>query len=206
MNTQQSCIIKSDNIFSKLSEISTETKRWLVGKYFEGIDFKTDLSKAIPIYKGEKICHKKFNFTLDGGRCFWCNTFSLLTSDGDIIFDTPIPIECGSYRGQRLIISKSEIPKVPFGIYEKHEVRFISHILNIEKMFDMERMINKSCDASHNISISSLINRFLKAPQIKLVTSPNKLFNSLKGVCEYCRPTSLTTKLSKIDSSVCSII
>lgn len=155
---QLSCIPKSDNIFSKLSEMSTEIKRSLLGKYFTGTDFKTDLSKVIPIYKGERICHKRFNFTLDGGRCFWCNTFSLLTSDGNIISDQPIPIEYGSFRGQRLVISKSEIPNVPFGTYEKHEIRFVSHILNIERMFNMERMINKSCDTSHSIAISSLIN------------------------------------------------
>lgn len=155
---QSNCIIKSDNIFSELSKISTEVKRWLVGKYFEGTEFRTDLSIAIPRHKGEKICHRKFNFTLNGTRCFWCNTFSLLTSDGEIVSDQPIAIECGSFRGQRLIISKSEIPNVPFGTYEKHDVRFISHIFNIEKMIHLERMINKSCDASHNIAISALIN------------------------------------------------
>lgn len=156
--TQPNCITKSDNIFCKLSEISTEVKRWLVGKYFVGTDFKTDLSQSIPIYKGERICHRRFNFTLDGGKCFWCNTFSLLTSDGDIISESPIPIECGSFRGQRIVVTKSEIPRVPFGTYEKQEVRFISHIFNIERMFNMERMINKSCDTSHSIAISALIN------------------------------------------------
>lgn len=155
---QSSCIIKTDDIFNELSKITTETKRWLVGKYFTGTEFKTDLTKAIPIYNGVKICHRKFGFTLNGSRCFWCNTFCLLTKEGEIISGEPISIESGSFKKQKIVIIKDELPTIPFGTYEKHIVNFVSHVLNIEKMIRMERMINKSCDASHSIAISSLIN------------------------------------------------
>lgn len=151
-------IIKSDEVFTTLYNISTETKRWLVGKYFTGDIFKTDLSKAIPVYTGDSICHRKFNFTTEGTKCFWCNTFSLLTQDGEIVSKQPINIETGSFRGQKILIEKSDKPIVPFGTYEKHIINVNSHILYVEKMIRMERMINKSCDASHSIAISSLIN------------------------------------------------
>lgn len=152
------CIIKSDEVFNELSKISTETKRWLVGKYFTGEKFKTDLSKAIPVYTGNSICHRKFNFTTEGTKCFWCNTFSLLTQDGEIIPQQPINIETGSFRGQKILIEKTDKSTLPFGTYDKHIITLNSHILNVEKMINMERMINKSCDASHSVAISSLIN------------------------------------------------
>ena len=152
------CITKTDDIFRKLNELSNETKRWLLGKYFTEEKYTTNLTKSIPIYDGESICHRKFNFTTDGTRCFWCNTFSLLSNDGEIYPDIPITIECGSYRGQKLVIEKYDKGNVPFGTYEPDDITLTSHLLNIEKTIVKQRMINRSCDASHSIAISSLIN------------------------------------------------
>lgn len=152
------CITKTDDIFRKLNEISNETKRWLIGKYFTEAKYTTDLTKSIPSYNGESICHRKFNFTTEGTRCFWCNTFSLLSTDGEIYPGIPISIECGSYRGQKLIIDQYDKNSVPFGTYEPDDITLTSHLLNIEKTVVKQRMINRSCDASHSIAISSLIN------------------------------------------------
>lgn len=152
------CIPKSDDVFAKFIEISTENKRYLLGKYAEGITYKTDLTKSTPIYNGEKICHRKFNFTTEGAKCFWCNTIALLTSEGEIMDSEPITIKYGQYKDQNIIIKQYPKSTVPFGTYEPDTIKLKSNILTVEETLSRQRMINKSDDASHDIAISCLIN------------------------------------------------
>lgn len=151
------CILKSDDVFAKMNEISNETRRWLVGKYNTEEKYKVDFRKSIPRYQGPEICHLEFDFTSKGTRCFWCNTFCLLTSDGKFNHQEVITIGSGSYKGQQLTIQKSEIPEVEFGTYEP--IKAIgSDFLPIAEVSRRHWMQNKCSFPSHELAISSLVN------------------------------------------------
>lgn len=153
------CIENVDKIFREFDNITTENKRHIIGKYATGEKYHTNLLKSIPIYEGPSICHHKFDFTLDGPRCFWCNTISLLTKNGDFNNEI-IEIKHGVYNGQKIIVENFEKTSNEFGRYEPDDVNFLSHLNSINDNILKQRMINKSCDASHDISISSILNSF----------------------------------------------
>lgn len=152
------CIVNCNDIFTELNKLSLETRRYLLGKYETTPTYQTDFSKIVPKHSGEKKCHLKFNFTVNGPRCFWCNTISLLTKDGDIIPNENIQIKSGTYKGQIITISKHNIPDIPFGTYRPIEFNYKSHLNIINRTISRQRMVNCSDESSHDIAISSLIN------------------------------------------------
>lgn len=151
-------ITKSDDIFKKLNDISTETRRWLVGKYLPKGPYSVDFTKTIPIYNGPDICHLEFDFTVSGPKCAWCNSICLLTSDGRINNGEIIPIKSGSYRGQEITVYKHPIPKVEFGKYETIPCQVKSDINPIRNICKRQWMQNRSDNVSHDIAISCLLN------------------------------------------------
>jgi hypothetical protein len=152
------CILNSNDLFSELTKLNLETRRYLLGKYVTTPIYETDFTKITPIHKGEKKCHLKFNFTTDGPRCFWCNTICLLTDDGEIVEKQDIKIRSGSYKGQVITIIKHPIPEINFGSYKPINANHNSHLNTIRRTISRQRMINCSDDSSHDIAISSLIN------------------------------------------------
>jgi len=163
MSTENLTITNVDKLIATLYANNNEIKRWVLGKYSQEPIYCTDLTKSVPIYNGERICHKRFNFTQNGTRCPWCNSFCLLTDDGEIVDGQPIKIQTGSMSGQKIVVNRSERQTVPFGSYKPDSPIITSHLSNIQNNIVRQRMINKSCDASHYLAISSLINT-LEAP------------------------------------------
>lgn len=153
------CITNVNEIFGKFDDINREIKRHLIGKYAVGEKYSTNLTVPFPIHEGDNTCNHKFNFTVDGPRCFWCNTISLLTENGEIT-NEPIEINHGIYNGQKIIIEKHQKTNVPFGTYEPDDVNFTSHLLSINEFISRQKMVNKSDDASHDIGISSILNSY----------------------------------------------
>lgn len=151
-------IINSDEIFRKLATASGETKRWLVGKYSTGDTYETDFTQSVYRYNGHSICSNKFDFSVEGTKCYWCNTFSFLFDDGEIIPDVPIVIESGVFKGTRIMIKRYPKCQSIFGKYKPDRVNFTSNLIPINDMIEKQRMINQSCEISHKLAISSLIN------------------------------------------------
>lgn len=156
-------ILNVNDLIGKLCSNNNEIKRWILGKYNQETPFCTDLTKCVPIYNGVKICHKRFSFTQNGPKCPWCNSFCLLTDDGEIVSGEEIKIQTGSMIGQKIIVYKYERKNNPFGLYEPDTPIISSHLSNIKNNITRQRMINKSCDVSHYLAISALINT-LDAP------------------------------------------
>lgn len=156
--TDQQAITKSDDVFRKLSDISTETRRWLVGKYSPKGPYSIDFTKTVPIYKGAEICHLEFDFTVDGPKCKWCNSVCLLTSDGRINNGEIIPIKSGSYRGQEIVVYKYPVPEVEYGKYETIPSQIKSDMNSIRNICKRQWLQNKSDNTSHDIAISCLLN------------------------------------------------
>lgn len=169
-------ILSTDQIFRKLSDITLETKRRLLGKYVTGDKYETDFTQSIYHRDGVPICSNKFNFSPDGPKCLWCNTFSFLFDDGDIIPDTPIEIETGVYKGTKILIKRyprlledsgnlypksltsEKQEKTVFGKYKPLSVNYSSALIPVRNTTEKTFMVNQSCDISHKIGISSLIN------------------------------------------------
>lgn len=163
-SSEQNTIINVDKLIKKMLDESIEIKRWILGKYSTESYFDTDLTKCIYIYNGRPICHNRFCFTKDGTRCAMCNSFSLLTNDGNLYDGCKILIEHGFLKNSTLILYKN--PRVntsEFGKYIHKNVQFDSFLLTISNLNNYERMINKSCNISHNIVMSCLLNT-LEAP------------------------------------------
>ena len=76
-------ILESNNLFGKWDDLMCEVRRCALGKY-KNNDNGFSLEEYFPTYKGEAKCHHKFNFLEEGNRCPYCNSISLLSSDGDI--------------------------------------------------------------------------------------------------------------------------
>ena len=57
-------ILSTDQIFRKLSDITLETKRRLLGKYVTGDKYETDFTQSIYHRDGVPICSNKFNFSI----------------------------------------------------------------------------------------------------------------------------------------------
>lgn len=151
-------ILSTDQIFRKLSDITLETKRRLVGKYVTGDLYETDFTESIYHRHGTPICSAKFNFSPDGPKCLWCNTFSFLFEDGEIIPDVPIEIESGSYKGKKILIKRYPRLETVFGKYKPSRAEYHSILIPVRDTTQRTRMINQSCDISHKVAISSLIN------------------------------------------------
>ena len=152
------CIVNSNDVFTEMSKLSLETRRYLLGKYETTPSYETNFTKITPKYCGEKKCHLKFNFTVDGPRCFWCNTMCLLTESGEIIPNEPIPIKSGTYKGQIITVNQYPIPEIPFGTYKPINTNHNSHLNTIRRTVSRQRMVNCSDRSSHDIAISSLLN------------------------------------------------
>ena len=153
------CAANSDKIFEKLGISSYETKRWLVGKYSGvGDTYETNFEKSVYKYNGQSICRNKFNFTIEGTKCYWCNSFSFLFEEGEIIPDHPILIESGVFRNRRIVIKRFPLCQSVFGKYIPDNILFTSRLLSVIDVIKRQRMINQSCDVSHKLAIASLIN------------------------------------------------
>uniref|UniRef100_A0A6C0BDW5 Uncharacterized protein n=1 Tax=viral metagenome TaxID=1070528 RepID=A0A6C0BDW5_9ZZZZ len=157
-------IVNSDKIFEQMAMSCLETKRWLVGKYSTGDTYETDFTQSIYRYSGKPICHTKFNFTVEGTKCFWCNTFSFLFDDGEIIPDSKIVIESGMFKGKIIVIKRYPKCEGIFGKYKPEKTFFTSNLLSVNELMNRQRMINQSCDSSHKLAISSLINSSVDLP------------------------------------------
>ena len=153
-------MLKSDDFFKKLMENSVETRRWLVGKYSAKGNYNIDLTKSIPIYKGQDICHQEFNFTIEGTRCPWCNSLCLLTKNGNFNNGDVILIKSGSYRGQEITVYKYPIPEKEFGTYETVQFQNRSHMNVIRNTYKRQWLQNRSDNISHDIAISSILNSY----------------------------------------------
>jgi hypothetical protein len=166
-NASQGSIINCDLIFKDLNEKQIEMRRWLVGKYITEQIYSTNLTKSIYIYNGESICHHKFNFDINGPKCYLCNSFSFLFEDGEIIPNKEIKIETGIHKDEQITIQKFKKPSISsiqFGTYEPDNIVLNPYISTIENNITKQRMINKSCDISHDLAISSLINTLSGIP------------------------------------------
>lgn len=155
---EKNCLVNTNEIFTKLSDICTETKRTLLGKYIKDKKFTVVLKGVIPTYEGKEICDRKFNFTVNGPKCFWCNTFSLLDEEGEVCHAKKIHIRTGSYRDQIISIYQSPIESPDFGNYQPVNFTISSVLNNVSNYRYFQRMINTSCDTSHKFAMAVLVN------------------------------------------------
>lgn len=148
-----------DDLIKEFTNTSIESRRHLVGKYSSTESFSENIDYCYR-YKGNKICHHKFDFTDKGTRCMMCNSLCLLSEDGNIISDREILIKRGNLSGKYLIVKQYENKSLSekFGFYELDMTLIDSHISNITNIRKLQRMINRSCDLSHLLAISLLIN------------------------------------------------
>lgn len=152
------CISNIDELIDNFNNIINESRRHIAGKYTKVVKYSTDMTSSVPHYKGEKICHHKFDFTDKGTRCKYCNTFCLLSEDGEIVSGREITVNAGKIAGYKLIVTQYPLTSTRFGYYEPDILIVDSHVSTINRLLSRQRMINKSCDVSHIISISLLIN------------------------------------------------
>lgn len=150
-------ITKVDVLLDTICLNTNEIKRWILGKYTNQTPLIFDLTNSIYIYNGPTICNNRFCFTDKGTRCYLCNSFSLLTDDGNLNSCKPLRIEKGRFAKQQIKIFRSPRSNIPFGRYEPTrfipQTIFVSNINFNEKTF----MVNKCDEASHIIGISAII-------------------------------------------------
>lgn len=154
-------LINVDNLFSFLEESNLNARRKLIGAKIEGLEpFSADFSGHIYEYKGEKICHHKFDFTLDGPRCKLCNAFCLLSEDGEIISGRDIRINSGKNIGRHIVVIQYDKEHINFGEYKPVNLRIDSHFSFINNIIKYQIMKNNSCTVSHEVLISSILNTY----------------------------------------------
>lgn len=150
-----------DNLFNFLSESSLNARRKLLGNEHKNTDpFTTDFGESLYEYKGAKICHHKFDFTVEGPRCKLCNAFCLLSDDGEIIPGRDIRINSGKNIGKHVTILQYDKEHVKFGEYRPINLNIDSHFTFIGNIIKYQIMKNNSCSISHKVLISSILNTY----------------------------------------------
>lgn len=161
-------IIKVNSLFEKIADKQKQWKRTTLGQTYglNGTGF--DLYKDIERYSGKEKCNHRFNFLLEGNRCNECNSFSLLTHEGDIL-NEDIPITSGLNYGKVLTIRRYNIDN-KFGYYSRFNIQ--TNLLKekiflfpfIEKQIDNISnnitMVNNDSALSHSIVISNLLRSY----------------------------------------------
>lgn len=152
-------IINVEKLFQAVSGMTNEIKRTILGRYQKVKHYSTDLTNCMYIHNKCNECNNKISFTHSLSRCKYCESFALLTHEGEIDNGKEILIESGAYKNTRIVINK--FPRCNsdrLGLYEYRPVTKSTLLSTTNLSFDTTRIICNSCNILHHIVMSILVN------------------------------------------------
>lgn len=152
-------IINVEKLFQAVNLMTNEIKRTILGRYQKEKHYSTDLTNCLYIHNRCNECNNKISFTKSLTRCKYCESFALLTHEGELENGKDILIETGTYKNTRIIVNK--FPRCNaerLGLYEYRPITKHTLLSTTNLPLDTTRIVCNSCNVFHHIIISILVN------------------------------------------------